>query len=207
MREFIDKKLVIASNNEGKVLELKEILKVFSIQILSNKYFNIPEPIEDGNAFKDNAYIKAFNTASKTKLVSLSDDSGISFNALGGRPGIHSARYAGKKKDFNLAMKKLNEELKFKDDKSSVLIDRLMFPLRRLGLQSKYDCVIRCLGGGLVGQADAAALGISRALLSLNSSFRSSLKEEGCLTRDARVKERKKYGKRKARKAPQYRKR
>ena len=118
MREFIDKKLVIASNNEGKVLELKEILKVFSIQILSNKYFNISEPIEDGNSFKDNAYIKAFNTASKTKLVSLSDDSGISFNALGGRPGIHSARYAGKKKDFDLAMKKLNEELKFKDDKS-----------------------------------------------------------------------------------------
>ena len=120
MREFIDKKLVIASNNEGKVLELKEILKVFSIQILSNKYFNIPEPIEDGNSFKDNAYIKAFNTASKTKLVSLSDDSGISFNALGGRPGIHSARYAGKKKDFDLAMKKLNEELKFKDDKSCI---------------------------------------------------------------------------------------
>ena len=118
MREFIDKKLVIASNNEGKVLELKEILKVFSIQILSNKYFNISEPIEDGNSFKENAYIKAFNTASKTKLVSLSDDSGISFNALGGRPGIHSARYAGKKKDFDLAMKKLNEELKFKDDKS-----------------------------------------------------------------------------------------
>ncbi len=120
MREFIDKKLVIASNNEGKVLELKEILKVFSIQILSNKYFNISEPIEDGNSFKDNAYIKAFNTASKTKLVSLSDDSGISFNALGGRPGIHSARYAGKKKDFDLAMKKLNKELKFKDDKSCI---------------------------------------------------------------------------------------
>ncbi len=118
MREFIDKKLVIASNNEGKVLELKEILKVFSIQILSNKYFNISEPLEDGNSFKDNAYIKAFNTASKTKLVSLSDDSGISFNVLGGRPGIHSARYAGKQKDFDLAMKKLNEELKFKDDKS-----------------------------------------------------------------------------------------
>ena len=118
MREFIDKKLVIASNNEGKVIELREILKLFSVQILSNKYFNISEPREDGNSFKDNAYIKAFNTASKTKLVSLSDDSGISFNALGGRPGIHSARYAGKKKDFDLAMKKLNEELKFKDDKS-----------------------------------------------------------------------------------------
>ena len=118
MREFISKKLVIASNNDGKILELKEIFKVFGIQILSNKDFNISEPIEDGNSFKENAYIKAFNTASKTKLVSLSDDSGIGFKALKGRPGIRSARYAGEKKDFALAMKKLNEDLKFKDDKS-----------------------------------------------------------------------------------------
>jgi len=118
MREFISEKLVIASNNDGKILELKEIFKVFGIQILSNKDFNISEPIEDGNSFKENAYIKAFNTASKTKLVSLSDDSGIGFKALNGRPGIRSARYAGEKKDFALAMKKLNEDLKFKDDKS-----------------------------------------------------------------------------------------
>jgi len=118
MREFINKKIVIASNNDGKVLELEEILKLFKVQILSNKSFNISEPIEDGQSFKENAYIKAFNTASKTKLVSLSDDSGICFKALNGRPGIYSARYAGKKKDFTLAMKKLNEELKFKDDKS-----------------------------------------------------------------------------------------
>ncbi len=118
MREFIDKKLVIASNNDGKIFELQEILKVFDIQILSNKNFNISEPIEDGKSFKENAYIKAFNTATKTKLVSLSDDSGISFEALDGRPGIHSARYAGGKKDFGLAMKKLNEELKFKENKS-----------------------------------------------------------------------------------------
>ena len=98
MRNFIDKKLVIASNNDGKILELREILKVFDIQILSNRDFNIAEPIEDGKTFKENAYIKSFNTASKTKLVSLSDDSGISFKALNNRPGIHSARYAGKKK-------------------------------------------------------------------------------------------------------------
>ena len=98
MREFINKKIVIASNNDGKVLELKEILKVFKVQILSNKSFNISEPIEDGQSFKENAYIKAFNTASKTKLVSLSDDSGICFKALNCRPGIYSARYAGKKK-------------------------------------------------------------------------------------------------------------
>ena len=118
MRAFIDNKLVIASNNDGKILELQEILKVFDIHILSNKDFNITEPIEDGKTFKENAYIKSYNTASKTKLVSLSDDSGISFKALNNRPGIHSARYAGKKKNFTLAMKKLNKELKFSDDKS-----------------------------------------------------------------------------------------
>ena len=92
MRNFIDKKLVIASNNTGKILELEEIFKVFDIQILSNVDFNITEPIEDGKTFKENAYIKSFNTASKTKLVSLSDDSGICFRALNDRPGIHSAR-------------------------------------------------------------------------------------------------------------------
>lgn len=122
MREFIDKKLVIASNNDGKVVELKEIFKIFSVQILCNKHFGISEPVENGISFKENAYIKALNTASKTKLVSLSDDSGICFRALNGKPGIYSARYAGKKKDFAVAMKKLNEELKFKDDKSCKFI-------------------------------------------------------------------------------------
>ena len=122
MREFINKTLVIASNNEGKILELKEILKIFNLRVLSNKSFNISEPVEDGSSFKENAYIKAFNTASKTNLVSLSDDSGISFKALNGRPGIYSARYAGIKKNFDLAMKKLNEELKFKTDKSCKFI-------------------------------------------------------------------------------------
>ncbi len=118
MRDFIDNKLVIASNNDGKIIELKEICKIFRLEILSNKDFNITEPIEDGNSFKKNAYIKSFNTASITKLVSLSDDSGISFKALDGRPGIHSARYAGEKKDFFFAMKKLNRELQFASDKS-----------------------------------------------------------------------------------------
>ena len=118
MREFINNKIVIASYNDGKISEIEEILKIFNVQILSNKSLNISEPIEDGNSFKENAYIKAFNTASKTKLVSLSDDSGICFKALNDRPGIHSARYAGRKKNFARAMKKLNEELKSNDDKS-----------------------------------------------------------------------------------------
>ena len=82
MKVFIDKKIVIASNNNGKVKELEEILKIFNVNILSNEDFDISEPIEDGVSFKENAYIKAFNTASKTKLVSIADDSGISFKAL-----------------------------------------------------------------------------------------------------------------------------
>ena len=80
-------------------------------------------------------------------------------------------------------------------------------PLNVLGITSKYDVKISLLGGGKSAQVDACILGISRALLELNATFRDKLKEEGLLTRDARVKERKKYGLRKARKAPQFRKR
>ena len=80
-------------------------------------------------------------------------------------------------------------------------------PLDVLGLTSKYDVKVSVLGGGKAGQVDSIILGISRALLELNSSFREKLKAEGFLTRDPRVKERKKYGLRGARKAPQYRKR
>ena len=53
MREFINKKIVIASNNDGKISEIEEILKIFNVQILSNKSLNISEPIEDGNSFKE----------------------------------------------------------------------------------------------------------------------------------------------------------
>ena len=90
---------------------------------------------------------------------------------------------------------------------SSLDANDIIKPLNVLGLASKYDIKISLLGGGKSAQVDACILGISRALLELNASFRDKLKEEGLLTRDARVKERKKYGLRKARKAPQFRKR
>lgn len=80
-------------------------------------------------------------------------------------------------------------------------------PLNLLGLEKEYDIYVKAEGGGLTGQADAIRLGISRALCSLNPENRTILKAEGLLTRDARIKERKKYGLRKARKAPQYSKR
>ena len=80
-------------------------------------------------------------------------------------------------------------------------------PLRTLGLSQEYDILVNTQGGGLTGQADAIRLGVARALCSMNPDHRTALKAEGHLTRDSRVKERKKYGLRKARKAPQFSKR
>ena len=80
-------------------------------------------------------------------------------------------------------------------------------PLSSLGLENKYDLYINAEGGGLTGQTEAIRLGLARALCKLNPENRIALKFEGYLTRDSRRKERKKYGLRKARKAPQFSKR
>ncbi len=80
-------------------------------------------------------------------------------------------------------------------------------PLETLGLENEYDVLVNAAGGGLTGQADAVRLGVARALCQLDPDNRKPLKIEGYLTRDPRSKERKKYGLRKARKAPQYSKR
>nr|YP_009315811.1 Ribosomal protein S9 [Trichogloeopsis pedicellata]SCW24469.1 Ribosomal protein S9 [Trichogloeopsis pedicellata] len=80
-------------------------------------------------------------------------------------------------------------------------------PLYTLGLKTEYDILVNTRGGGLTGQADAIRLGIARALCCINPENRIALKADGHLTRDPRVKERRKYGLRKARKAPQFSKR
>jgi small subunit ribosomal protein S9 len=80
-------------------------------------------------------------------------------------------------------------------------------PLRVAGREKEFDVVARLDGGGVSGQAGAVRLGLARALIELDPSLRGQLKAEGLLTRDAREKERRKYGLKKARKAPQYSKR
>lgn len=80
-------------------------------------------------------------------------------------------------------------------------------PLETLGLENEYDVLVKAEGGGLTGQAESIRLGVARALCELDPDNRQPLKIEGYLTRDPRAKERKKYGLRKARKAPQYSKR
>jgi small subunit ribosomal protein S9 len=86
-------------------------------------------------------------------------------------------------------------------------IQALKSPLETLGLENEYNIIVRTHGGGLTGQSDAIKLGVARALCELDPENRQPLKAEGYLTRDPRAKERKKYGLRKARKAPQYSKR
>jgi small subunit ribosomal protein S9 len=90
-------------------------------------------------------------------------------------------------------------------------LDTLKFivrqPLELLGVSSKYDVIVNVYGGGYTGQAGAIRHGIARALLEAETDSRSALKKEGFLTRDSRMKERKKYGLKKARRAPQFSKR
>ena len=87
------------------------------------------------------------------------------------------------------------------------LTDRIVKPLKTIGIDNKFDLFIKVLGGGKAGQSDACLLGVSRAIIEMNAEFRGSLKKEGYLKRDPRVKERKKYGRKKARKGFQFRKR
>lgn len=90
---------------------------------------------------------------------------------------------------------------------NSQYINTSKAPLTTLGLENDYDIYVKAHGGGLKGQADAIKLGVARALCYISTENRASLKNEGFLTRDPRTKERKKYGLRKARKAPQFSKR
>ena len=87
------------------------------------------------------------------------------------------------------------------------LVLSIQTPFDLLNLQNKYDTIIQVKGGGMTGQASAIQLGLTRALCATEESYREVLKPKGLLTRDARIKERKKYGLKKARKAPQFSKR
>ena len=108
---FNHNKIVIASHNKGKVKEIKIMLKPLKIEVLSASDFNLREPIEDGLSFEENSLIKASYVSKNTGIASLSDDSGICFCDLNNEPGIYSARWAGKEKNFNLAMFKIKDAI------------------------------------------------------------------------------------------------
>lgn len=89
----------------------------------------------------------------------------------------------------------------------ATLVQDLEQPLQITGTKEKYDVIVKVIGGGYAGQAGATRLGVARALVEISTDFKTLLRHAGMLTRDARIKERKKYGLRGARGAPQYSKR
>ena len=107
-------KLVLGTNNQGKVREIRKLLP-FNVSIDTPKRLKIKSPKEDGSSFLENSLIKAKYFSKKTKKVCLADDSGLEIDVLGKKPGIYSARWAGKKSDFKTAIKKVYRELKKKN--------------------------------------------------------------------------------------------
>ena len=104
-------RLVIASHNQGKVVEIADLLRPLSIDIVGARELGLDEPVETGQTFIENAILKAKLAAKAAQLPALADDSGLVVNALGGAPGIYSARWAGPKKDFSHAMRRVSEAL------------------------------------------------------------------------------------------------
>ena len=103
--------IVIASHNEGKVREFRELLAPFGFDVKSAAELNLAEPAETGNTFEANADLKALAAAKACGLLCLADDSGLVVTALDDAPGIYSARWAGPTKDFSQAMGRVAREL------------------------------------------------------------------------------------------------
>lgn len=118
-RKFTGGKLVIASHNPGKVREIGNLLAPFGADVISAGELGLPEPVEDGLTFIANAEIKARAAALASNLPALADDSGLAVDALGGEPGIYSARWAGPQKDFTVAMKKVEQALENKENRNA----------------------------------------------------------------------------------------
>lgn len=112
-RRFTGAKLVVASHNEGKVVEIRDLLAPFEIEARSAAECGLPEPEETGATFAANAELKARAAALAADMPALADDSGLAVEALDGAPGIYSARWAetGGGRDFQAAMKRVEQGL------------------------------------------------------------------------------------------------
>jgi XTP/dITP diphosphohydrolase len=127
----LPERIVLASNNAGKVREINEMLAGHTVRILSQSEFNVPGVAETGLTFIENALLKARNAARYTELPAIADDSGIELDALGGRPGIYSARYAGKgASDADNLLKLIDDVKKLPEEKRQCRFVCLMVYLR-----------------------------------------------------------------------------
>ncbi len=112
-------KLVVASNNPGKLREISQILAPLGIEVLPQSAFGVPEADEPHDTFIENALAKARHAAGLTGLPALADDSGLCVDALGGAPGVHSARYAGEPRSDARNNAKLLEALGERPDRQA----------------------------------------------------------------------------------------
>jgi XTP/dITP diphosphohydrolase len=124
-RAFTGGKLVLASHNPGKLKEIAELLAPFKVDVVSAASLGLPEPEETEATFIGNARLKAVAAATASGLPALSDDSGMEVMALNRDPGIYSARWAGPSKDFAMAMAKVLDLLKNKEDRSARFVSAL----------------------------------------------------------------------------------
>ncbi|MTJ82018.1 MAG: RdgB/HAM1 family non-canonical purine NTP pyrophosphatase [Telmatospirillum sp.] len=116
-RKFTTGHLVIASHNPGKVREIGELLAPFGVEVTSAGELGLPEPEETGQSFVENAELKARAASVATGMPALADDSGLAVAALGGDPGIYSARWGGPAKDFDYAMRRIEKALEGNPDR------------------------------------------------------------------------------------------
>jgi len=137
------KKLVIGTNNRGKLKEIRNLLPK-NIETSSTSHLKIKSPRENGKNFKQNSLIKSKYFSKKKNLTCLADDSGLEIDLLNKNPGIYSARWGGKNSDFNKAIKKVYKELDKKDEnwKLKKIKARFVCALSISYLNKKIICVI-----------------------------------------------------------------
>ena len=136
------KNLLVGTNNRGKLKEIKSLLPKY-INIYSTSDFKLNSPKEDGKTFKENSLIKSKYFSLKSDLICLADDSGLEVDLLNKKPGIFSARWGGRKGDFNKAIEKVYRELNKVDKnwKNKKVKARFVCALSISNLNKKIACV------------------------------------------------------------------
>ena len=141
-------KLLIGTNNKGKLREIKSLLPK-KFKIYSTSKLNLKSPVENGKTFKENSQIKSQYFSKKTGLICLADDSGLEIDVLDKKPGIYSARWGGKDANFGKAIKKVYRELNKKDRnwKKKKIRARFVCALSISFLEKKIACVVGKIEG------------------------------------------------------------
>lgn len=145
-RRFSGDRLLIASHNAGKLREIADLLQPYGIEVLSAASLGLPEPEETGLTYEENAILKAMAAATGANLPALADDSGVSVTALNGEPGIYSARWAGPDRDFDLAMRAVEDRLAGQHDRSAQFVSVLALAWP----DGHVDCFEGRIGGTMI---------------------------------------------------------